>query len=112
MASLHPEIKQKDNKFQLSSTGLRLHNAEWVSENEAKRVLIYKKWNEFVQDVVKIDIDFPNHYIINGRRKHDVYVPDFNTVFLDMLRSKNSDELLGQMFNKTIKKLNIKLFER
>ena len=62
------QIKKKGNKYQMKSTvsDERLHDELWISENEAKKTLIIRQWENFVDESIKIFMDFPSGYQING----------------------------------------------
>jgi hypothetical protein len=49
-----------------SISGERLHDAEWVTEDEAKKVLMDIEVYNFLEKMVEIDMDFPNAYSVNG----------------------------------------------
>lgn len=64
------EIKKKGTKYQIKSTisDGRLHLKAWITEDEAKVVLIHERLHEFVEKVIEIDMSFPHKYRVN-----DVY---------------------------------------
>ena len=66
------EVKRNRNKeYQLISgiSGEKLHDKDWVTEDEAKSVLIERMFAKFMEDVVKIDMQFPDNYTVNGKVK-------------------------------------------
>ena len=42
---------------------------EWVTEDEFKKILIERAYFQFMQDVIKIDMEFPSGYGINDRHE-------------------------------------------
>jgi len=62
------QIKKKGNKYQMKSSisNERLHDKLWISENEAKKTLIIREFYKFVNESIKIFMDFPSRYTING----------------------------------------------
>ena len=47
-----------------------------VTQDEAKVILINEKFWGFIEDVIKIEMEFPNGYFVNGQRvnnNHDFY---------------------------------------
>lgn len=47
----------------------RLHDEKWISEDEAKRILIESAYCKFLEESVKIDMDFPHSYRINDKKE-------------------------------------------
>jgi len=41
----------------------------WISENEAKKILIENEYWKFVRESIQISMEFPNGYQINGKEK-------------------------------------------
>lgn len=72
------EIKRKDGKYQMKSTisDERLHDEKWISEDEAKKVLIERAYCKFLEEAVKIDMEFPSTYSINGKREKSVFTKE------------------------------------
>lgn len=62
-------IKKKGDKYKLKSSisDERLHDKKWISEEEVKKVLIERAFWKFIEETVKIDMDFLAHYQIDGK---------------------------------------------
>ena len=41
----------------------------WMTEDEFKKILIERVYFKFVEDVIKIDMEFPSGYYINEERE-------------------------------------------
>ena len=70
--------KNKKGLYKLTSTvsDERLHDKLWITEKEAKKQLILKKWFKFIEDSVEVYMDFPEGYQVNGHfvsRDQDSY---------------------------------------
>jgi len=78
-------IKKKDNKYKLKSSvsDERLHDKKWISEEEVKKVLINRAFWRFIQESVKIDMDFLAHYHVNGSLVPYPKEKGFNKWWLD-----------------------------
>lgn len=66
------EVKRNaKGEYQLKSTisGELYHDEKWVSEDEAKRCLIESAYCKFLEEAVKIDMEFPGHYRVNDKRE-------------------------------------------
>ena len=63
----------KQNKKDLynmesSITDSSIHpDQKWVTENEAKKLLINRKFWKFMEDIIEIDMEFPMGYHVNGK---------------------------------------------
>ena len=82
--SLHPDVKQ-------------------VTEDEVKTILIQDKFERFMMDVIKIGMDFPNGYYINGKLKR-VEQPSNDWI----IRNYDYDKIQTK-YKEIINELNIKL---
>lgn len=62
-------IKEKDGKYKLKSTisDERLHDEKWIDLDGAKKVLMERELNRFVDKIIEIDMDFPSGYMVNGK---------------------------------------------
>lgn len=105
------EIKRNsENKYSLTSTisdeSYHPEN-EWVTEDEAKIILINEAYFKFVEKVIEIDMTFPNRYYVNGRYSIDETKPSFNEWMLTTLKSKNVDEVINTKFKEVTTRLNL-----
>ena len=41
----------------------------WLTEDEFKKILIERAYFKFVEDVIKIDMEFPSGYGVNDKRE-------------------------------------------
>lgn len=57
-------LKNKEGLYKLTSTVTDEdhHEEEWITENEAKKILIEKAYWDFLSDMVQIDMEFPHGY--------------------------------------------------
>jgi hypothetical protein len=63
------EIKRNaKGKYQLKSTisDEKLHK-DWITEDEAKKILIEREYWRFIEETIKIYLDFPNGCMVNGK---------------------------------------------
>ena len=65
-------VEQKNGLFKLTSSisDERLHDEEWVTKDEAKRILINRALWDFMQKAIEIDLEFPSGYSCRGK-----YIP-------------------------------------
>jgi hypothetical protein len=64
------EIKKNEKgKYQMKSSisGEILHKG-WITEDEVKKILIERTYWNFINQVIEIDMEFPNDYTIDGVR--------------------------------------------
>lgn len=62
-------LNQKDDKYTImdSVSGKRIHDEKWISLDEAKKVMIERKFIQFLEYMIEIDMEFPHRYQINGK---------------------------------------------
>ena len=106
------QVNKNDNgEFQLVSTitGESHHpDKEWISENEAKLILINISIWKFIEEVIEIDMVFPSGYNVNGKRYIDNTKPSFNEWLSVALKSEDCEKLIGQKFKELHKRLGLK----
>lgn len=103
------EVKRnKSGKFKLTSTvsGERLHDELWVTEDEAKNILVTKKFWEFVDATIKVDMEFPDGYRVNDEYNFEAR-NRFNIWWLDNVDKEDGDKILTKTFDDTLKRLNL-----
>jgi hypothetical protein len=69
------DIKRNDNGlYQIHSTisDEKMHDENWITEHEVKKLLIERAFWNFVESMIKIDDDFPHGYMINNVRGHSI----------------------------------------
>lgn len=103
------EIKQnKKGEFSLISTitDERLHDKKWISESEAKKILIEDLVWDTYQNIIKIDRCFPKAgYAIDGIRKTDKEIID---AYFKEMESINTENGWGLIIDK-IREIKAKL---
>ena len=80
---------------------------EWVTEDEAKKLLIHDLFFKFVNDAINIDMTFPNRYNVNGERHYDESKPDFNKFIGDAYKSKDVDKIINDKFSELHERLKL-----
>lgn len=105
---MRTEINE-EGKYKLTSTITDgdLHDEDYVSEEEAKRILIHSAMWEFMEKVIKIGMDFPNQYSCDGVRHRIEEKMVFNDWYLKVLKSDNYEKLMSDKFKEISKTLNI-----
>ena len=100
--------RNEEYQYQLISTisDEKYHDEEWVSEDEAKRILITRKIWDFIEDIVEIDIAFPDTYRINGEIKE---LGKFTQWWLDNEDITHDDDKLGDLVDSIFERLDLKL---
>ena len=85
--------------MQSSITDSSIHpEQKWITEDEAKKVLINREFWRFVEKIIEIDMEFPVGYHVNGQTFRDDR-PKFNKWWLDMCDDEKFEEI---EFNKFI----------
>lgn len=96
--------KNKQNNFQLISTvsDERLHDEEWITREEAIKILVEKQAWRFIERVVEVYLDFPLGYA-NG----ELEIHRAERKFHDWWNKQKFDhEKLHQKFQKIIKEID------
>lgn len=62
-------LKKKNNHYQIwcSISSQKIHDKEWLTEDEAKAVIIERKFHKFMDEIIETDMEFPRDYYINDR---------------------------------------------
>ena len=47
-----------------------IHEKKWITEDELKKVLIEREFFNFVEKVIKIDMEFPSGYHVNDKYEY------------------------------------------
>ena len=45
----------------------QIHDGKWISEKEAIKELILRRWFSFVEESIKVYMEFPCGYQVNGK---------------------------------------------
>jgi len=106
------EIRMKDGMYSIRSTvsDEQLHDKEWITEFEAKEVLINDALRTFINEVIQIDIDFPNGWVISTDKAFIHYNPKevkFYDWHIEILEKENYSENIYEKFNEINKKYKI-----
>ncbi|MFM2393081.1 MAG: hypothetical protein RLZZ546_1063 [Bacteroidota bacterium] len=107
------EIKRnKKGEYSLTSTvsDESYHpEKKWITEDEAKKLLIERAFYKFVEDAIQIDMTFPNRYTVNDKYHYDDKIPNFNEWYLGILKDDNHGKKLFEKFNEVLKKHDMDL---
>jgi len=96
--------RKKEYQLYSSISDEILHDKEWLTEDEAKTILIERKFSEFIQNAIKIDMEFPNNYSVN-----DIVKSHNSLEFLHWWeKSTFSYEKLYERATVLFKRLNLK----
>lgn len=104
--------KNDKGQYKLTSTvsNESLHpDDEWIDEDEAKRILIYRQLHTFIEKSIEIEMTFPNGYRVNDSYQRDTTKPDFHRWFLDALKSDNVDEIIKDKFEEVYNRLKLEI---
>jgi len=93
-------VKTKGDLYQLISSvsDERLHDEKWITEKDAKALLIEKAWWDFIKNSIEIYMDFPNGYGNHNRADRKG---------LEWLIANWNDEKIKQKFDEICKELEI-----
>lgn len=99
--------KNKQDLFQLTSSisGEMLHEDEYITENESKKILVNTELWKFLKKVIEINMEFPKGYYINGKS-----IPtdnQFNQFIIDALKSEDAEDIIFSKFIEAQKDLNL-----
>ena len=86
-------IKEKYGKYKMKSTisDEQLHDKKWIDIDEAKKVLMERELNIFIEKIIEIDMDFPNGYMANGKLSN--MNKKFNKWILDIYEKENFQDI-------------------
>lgn len=102
--------KNKQNEYSLtSSVSNESHHPDkkWISEAEAKKLLINSAFWKFVEKVIEIDMEFPNGYHVNDKRHMDENGFKFGEWWLKAAKSDNFDETIQKKFEEVYERLGL-----
>ncbi len=98
--------KNGKNEYQLISTynDSSWHpDKEWITEDEAKKLLINEAFIKFIERTIEIDMTFP----WSLGMKRILPKEDYNQWILDAMRSDNCNEIVDNKFEEIYKRLNL-----
>jgi len=84
------------------------HKEDWISEAEIKKILIERQFMSFVEKVVEIDMEFPNHYFINDRFEYIREKESFSGYIIKLIKNENYSQIYDD-FNSVVDKLNLSI---
>lgn len=61
--------RNKEGLYSVKSTISDESLGKFMTEDELKKMLIERAYFKFVEEVIKIDLEFPSGYFINGKRQ-------------------------------------------
>lgn len=102
--------KNKQGLFQLISTisDQRLHTEKWISEHDAKKILINRAFWRFFDEMMEIDMEFPGGYSCEGK----LYpLPEITgaELKLKMLKAENKNDLFEQKYLELKQKYDLEI---
>lgn len=103
--------RNKKGQYQLISTisDESYHpDKKWITEDEAKVILINKAFWEFVKTSIEIDMEFPANYYVNGKYCNDKK-PNFNIWMLKNAFGDNGDVIITEKFEDIHKRLKLNI---
>ena len=79
----------------------------WMTEDELKKLLVERAYFKFVEDVIKIDMEFPSGYYINDKRKivDDKYVAGSEFI----LKNWKNGNAIEEKYREICERLKIEL---
>ena len=93
------DIRKNDKgeyKIISSTSDEKIHDDEWVSEDEAKRILIRRRLANFIKEIIEIDMEFPNGYYINDKLETNHIDESFDKWYLNSLMCDNHIEQMSE----------------
>lgn len=99
--------RNKSGLYRVKSTISDEKLGEFMTEDELKKMLIERAYFKFVEEVIKIDLEFPSGYYINGKKN---FIDDKhcsgNRFILD---NWNSNNVIEDKFKEICTRLEIDL---
>lgn len=99
--------RNKSGLYRVKSTISDEKLGEFITEDELKKMLIERAYFKFVEDVIKIDLEFPSGYYINDKIQCIESKHCSGTRFI--LDNWNSDSVIEDKFNEICTRLKIEL---
>ena len=99
--------KNRKGQYNMKSTisGEQVHEEKWISEKEAFKELILRQWFNFVEESIKIYMEFPSGYHVNGERK---IIKEKHCIGGRwIIDNWNDDEAINKKFGEICKELDI-----
>ena len=80
---------------------------DWLTDDEFKKVLIVRAYWRFVEETIKIDLEFPNGYHVNDRREFIKEKAAAGSRFV--LDNWDNGNVIEEKFKEIINRLKIEL---
>lgn len=78
----------------------------WVTEDEFKKILIERAYFRFIEETIRIYMEFPNDYQVNDKRE---FIKEKAAAGSRWMLDNWNDESFNNKFDEIIKKLKIEL---
>ncbi len=92
----------------ISSFTDKPYHKGWITQEEAKAILINNAFWEFAEKVIELDVDFPFGYCVNGKREIDNKKKRGCNVTLELMQKNDGGKATYKMFKEILKKHDIK----
>lgn len=102
------EIKRnKTGLYKVKSSVSDEKLGEFMTEDQLKKMLIERAYFKFIEDVIKIDFEFPSGYYINDKIQN---VPDKHCSGIQfILNNWNNENVIEDKFKEICDRLKIEL---
>jgi hypothetical protein len=103
--------RSKKHKYQLSSSiSDESHHPtqQWITQDEAKKLLIERAFWKFVEQAIEIDMEFPTQYNVNDRFCDDEN-PSCAEWMVKNAYGEGGNERVAEKFNELCKKHDLDL---
>jgi len=77
------------------------------TEDDVKRYLLVKKIWKFYDEMIQIDMEFPNKYYVNGKIYQDKTKENFLEWWLENCKKEGFGEIIGEKMQVIIKKFEL-----
>jgi len=91
-------------KAKSSISGKSVNGDGWVTEDEFKKILIDRAFFKFIEETIRIDMEFPSGYGVNGNR--EIIDEKHNAGSEWMIKNWN-DEAFNNKFKEICERLKI-----
>jgi len=96
--------RNKKGLYNINSSMSDENNKDWISEKEAIKELILRQWFRFVEESIKIYMEFPSGYCVNGKMS---IVKEKHCVGGRWILDNWNDEAINKKFSEICKELDI-----
>jgi hypothetical protein len=81
-----------------------IHDKKWITEDELKKALIEREFFNFVEKVIKIDMEFPSGYYVND---HCEYIKEKSGAGSRFLLDNWDSDAIEKKYNEICERLKI-----